>query len=99
MVLSDSEQRKLDEIERALAEEGAQKSQHSSVDLRRRHRTLVAVGALMTGIVVLLVGLVMTAVAILVGIVISVVGAGISGVAVVYLAGLYRGRVIPGNDG
>lgn len=90
MVLSDSEQRKLDEIERALAEEGAQKSQHAPVDLRRRHRTLVAVGVLVTGMVVLLVGLVMTAVTIFVGIVISVVGAGISGVAVVSLAGLYR---------
>jgi hypothetical protein len=86
MALSDSEQRRLDEIERALADEGgARQSEESG----RGHRRLVAVGVLLAGMAVLLVGLVMTAVTLIAGIVVSVVGAGISGAAV-FVAEVHR---------
>jgi hypothetical protein len=90
MALSDSEQRRLDEIERAFADEGgAQQTDHRSEEPGRSHRRLVAVGVLLAGMAVLLVGLVMTAVTLIAGIVVSVVGAGISGAAV-FVAGVHR---------
>ncbi len=79
MALSDSEQRRLEEIERALEDESP---------LIRRPRRLAAVSLLLIGMLVLLIGLVMTAVTLVVGIVISVVGAAISGAAL-FFAGLH----------
>jgi hypothetical protein len=89
MALSDSEQRKLDEIERALAGAGAHRPQQPSADLGRRHRRLVAVGVLLIGMLILLIGLVATAVALVVGIVISVIGVGMCAVAVA-IAGFHQ---------
>ncbi len=84
MGLSDSEQRRLDEIERALADEDPRGLTHSSIDLGRRRRRLVGAGVLLAGMLVLLVGLVMTAVTLVGGVVISIVGVGISIGAVSY---------------
>lgn len=89
MGLSDSEQRRLHEIERALADEDSRRPTHSSIDLGRRHRRLVGACALMVGMLVLLVGLVITAVTLVGGVLVSIVGVGIS-IAAVFYAELHR---------
>jgi Flp pilus assembly protein TadB len=89
MALSDSEQRRLDEIERALADEDPRRLTHVSIDPGRRRRRLVGACVLLVGTLVLLVGLVLTAVTLIVGVVISIVGVGICVTAVLY-AELHR---------
>ena len=74
MGLSESEQRKLAEIERALEQEDPRFAASISIQrVRRRRRTFVAV-AFLLGVMVLLIGLLGTAQSVIVGVVISVVG-------------------------
>ncbi len=74
MGLSESEQRKLDEIERALEQEDPRFAASISIQrVRRRRRTVVAI-AFLLGVTVLLIGLVETAQSVIAGVVISVVG-------------------------
>jgi hypothetical protein len=73
MGLSESEQRKLDEIERALQREDPGFAASISIQRVRRRRIVLAI-AFLLGVVVLLIGLVLTAQSVIVGVVISVVG-------------------------
>jgi hypothetical protein len=87
MALSDSEQRRLDEIERALLDEDPHIFPHFPAVTDRRRPILTALVLLLIGMPVLIVGLVLTAVTLAIGSVISVVGAATIGTAVL-LVGL-----------
>ncbi len=74
MGLSESEQRKLDEIERALERDDPGFAVSISIHHRRRRRRIVLASAFLVGTVVLLIGLVETSQSSIVGVCISVVG-------------------------
>jgi len=60
MPLSEDEQRRLDEIERALYQEDPRFAAGQSIDRLRRRRAITSVAALLVGTVLLVVGLVTT---------------------------------------
>jgi accessory gene regulator protein AgrB len=74
MGLSESEQHKLDEIERALMLDDPKFADSISIRRVRRRRRLWIVVALILGMIVLLIGLVATAQSVMVGVLISIVG-------------------------
>ena len=74
MPLSEDDQRRLDEIERALQRDDPKFAAEHSLE-RLRQRRLVAAGAVvLIGMVLLVVGLAVTQAALLVGVIISVAG-------------------------
>jgi protein-S-isoprenylcysteine O-methyltransferase Ste14 len=74
MPLSEDDQRRLDEIERALQRDDPKFAAGHSLE-RLRQRRLVAAGAVvLIGMVLLVVGLAVTQAALLVGVIISVAG-------------------------
>ena len=75
MPLSEGEQRRLDEIERALKTEDPKFAASITIDRLRRHGAIVAVGLFVLGMIALVVGLVTTDALLILGIVISVAGA------------------------
>ena len=75
MPLSEGEQRRLDEIERALRSEDPNFAATITISRVRRHRALVAGLVFLLGMVGLVVGLVTTDASLWAGIVISVLGA------------------------
>ena len=75
MPLSEGEQRRLDEIERALRNEDPNFAATITISRVKRHRALVAALVFMVGMVGLVVGLVTTDASLWAGIVISVLGA------------------------
>jgi len=60
MPLSEDDQRKLDEIERALYRDDPRFAAGQSIDRLRRHRSITSVAAFLVGMVLLVVGLVTT---------------------------------------
>ena len=74
MPLSEEEQRKLDEIERAFHRDDPKFAAGQSFERFRRRRVVAASAAVLIGVVLLVVGLVLTNAAPLVGVVISVAG-------------------------
>lgn len=74
MGLSEYEQRQLDELESALCRDDPGFAASVSIDRVRRRRRIVAVLGFIVGMVVLIGGLVATAVTLLAGVLISTVG-------------------------
>jgi hypothetical protein len=74
MPLSDDEQRRLDEIERALYHDDPKFAAGLSLQRLRRRRIVAAAAAVVIGMVLLVVGLVLTSAALVVGLIISVAG-------------------------
>lgn len=74
MALSDDEQRKLDEMESAFRRDDPGFVASVSIDRVRRRRRIAAAAVFVLGMVVLVGGLVATAVAVLAGVLISAVG-------------------------
>lgn len=74
MPLSEDEQRRLDEIERALYADDPKFTVGHSIERVRRRRIIVASAVALTGVVLLIVGLVITQTALVVGVIISIVG-------------------------
>jgi hypothetical protein len=86
MPLSEDDQRKLDEIERALYRDDPRFAAGRSIDRLRRHRSITSVAAFLVGMVLLVVGLVTTSALLWLGVVISVTGFLIMvGVAAVFI--------------
>jgi hypothetical protein len=75
MPLSEGEQRRLDEIERALKTEDPKFAANITIDRLRRHGAIVAAGLFVLGMIALVVGLVTADALLVVGIIISVLGA------------------------
>ena len=75
MPLSEGEQRRLDEIERALKTEDPKFAANITIDRLRRHGAIVAVGLFVVGMIALVAGLVTADALLVVGIIISVIGA------------------------
>jgi uncharacterized membrane-anchored protein len=73
MPLSDDEQRKLDQIERALAEDPGF-ADSASIERIRRRRLILAAAVFTIGVVLLLAGLVTTSAALVAGVILSAVG-------------------------
>jgi uncharacterized membrane-anchored protein len=73
MPLSDDEQRKLDQIERALAEDPGF-ADSVSIERIRRRRLILAAAVFTIGVVLLLAGLVTTSAALVAGVILSAVG-------------------------
>ena len=74
MALSEGEQRKLDEMEQALQRDDPGFAASVSIEHVRRRRRVAGSASFLLGIVVLVAGLVTTAVTLVVGVVISVAG-------------------------
>jgi len=74
MPLSEDEQRRLDEIERALRADDPKFAAGHSIERVWRRRTVAAAAVALIGVVLLVVGLVITQAALLVGVIISIVG-------------------------
>lgn len=74
MALSEGEQRKLDEMERALQRDDPRFAASVSIEHIRRRRRIAGSAGFLLGIVVLLTGLVTTAETLVVGLVIRVAG-------------------------
>ena len=74
MGLSESEQHKLDEIERALLREDPRFAASISIRRARRRRRIFVGVVFLLGMMVLLIGLVATAQSVIVGVLISIVG-------------------------
>ena len=74
MPLSEDDQRKLDEIERALYRDDPRFAAGRSIDRLRRRRTIASAAAFLVGTVLLVVGLVTTSAVLWLGVVISVTG-------------------------
>lgn len=74
MALSDDEQRRLDEIERALQRDEAQTAASITLGERRQRRLVAASAATCVGVVLLLSGLVLTQGSVIVGMVVGVTG-------------------------
>jgi multidrug efflux pump subunit AcrB len=86
MALSDGEQRRLDEIERALRSEDPGFAATITISRVRRHRAVVAAVAFVLGMLCLVVGLVTTDAALWAGIAIAVIGVlAMVGATVLYL--------------
>ena len=74
MPLSEDEQRRLDEIERALRADDPKFAAGHSIERVWRRRTVAAAAVALIGVVLLVVGLVITQAALLVGVIISIAG-------------------------
>jgi hypothetical protein len=74
MPLSEDDQRRLDEIERGLQRDDPKFAAGQSLDRLRRRRMIAAGTVVSIGIVLLVVGLVLTNAAPVVGVIISVAG-------------------------
>ena len=74
MPLSADDQRRLDEIERALQRDDPKFAAGQSLDRLRRRRMVAAGAVVLIGMVLLVVGLAVTQPALLVGVIISVAG-------------------------
>ena len=74
MPLSEDEQRRLDEIERAIHRDGPQFVAGQSFERFRRRRVVAASAAVLIGMVLLVVGLVLTQATLVVGLIVSVIG-------------------------
>ena len=72
--LSEDEQRRLDEIERALYRDDPKFAAGQSIERFRRRRMVMAGAAVLLGMVLLVVGLVVTQAAVPVGVIISIAG-------------------------
>jgi uncharacterized membrane protein YiaA len=81
MALSDSEQKRLDEIERALLQDDPKFAAKVSIGHVRRRRRFAATAVFVLGMVVLLAGLVDTAQSTLTGVLISILGVLMMGAA------------------
>jgi len=92
MPLSEGEQRRLDEIERALKTEDPKFAANITIDRLRRHGAIVAIGLFVVGMIALVVGLVTADALLVVGIIISVLGAVamVAGVAMYFVPRLRR---------
>ena len=75
MPLSEDDQRKLDQIGQALAKDDPRFAQTVNIDRWRRRRIVLAGASFTIGIVVLLVGLVITQAVVVLGVIISIAGA------------------------
>ena len=75
MPLSEDDQRKLDQIEQALTKDDPQFAETVNIDRWRRRRIALAGAAFTIGMVVLLVGLVLTQAVLVLGVIISIAGA------------------------
>jgi Protein of unknown function (DUF3040) len=76
MALSEGEQRRLDEIERALTNDDPKFAATITIDQFRRHRAIVAAALFVVGMVGLVAGLVLADGLLWAGIIISVAGVG-----------------------
>jgi hypothetical protein len=74
MPLSEDDQRRLEEIERALQQDDPKFAAGQSFERFRRRRIVAAGAVVLIGIVLLVVGLALTQAALLVGVIISVAG-------------------------
>jgi hypothetical protein len=74
MALSDSEQHRLDEMERALLQEDPKFAARVSMGRVRVRRWFAAAALLVLGMVVLVVGLVATSEAVLIGVLVGILG-------------------------
>ena len=83
--LSEDEQRRLDEIERALQREDPKFAARQSIDRVRWRRMVAAVTIVLLGLLLLVVGLITTQATLVVGVIVSVTGffAMVGGVALV----------------
>ena len=75
MPLSEEDQRKLDQIEQALAKDDPQFAETVNIDRWRRRRIVLAGASFTIGMVVLIVGLVITQAVLVLGVIISIAGA------------------------
>ena len=75
MPLSEDDQRKLDQIEQALTKDDPRFAQTVNIDRWRRRRIALAGAAFTIGMVVLIVGLVITQAVLVLGVIISIAGA------------------------
>lgn len=75
MPLSEDDQRKLDQIEQALAKDDPQFAETVNIDRWRRRRIVLACASFTIGMVVLIVGLVITQAVLVLGVIISIAGA------------------------
>ncbi len=75
MPLSEDDQRKLDQIEQALAKDDSRFAETVNIDRRRRRRIVLAGASFTIGMVVLIVGLVITQAVLVLGVIISIAGA------------------------
>ena len=88
MPLSEDDQRKLDQIEQALAKDDPQFAETVNIDRWRRRRIVLAGASFTIGMVVLLVGLVLTQAVLVLGVIISIAGAlTMTAAAAVFLRG------------
>lgn len=91
MPLSEGEQRRLDEIERALLTEDPSFASNIAIDQFRRHNVVLAVIVFVLGMVGLVAGLVVTDAALWIGIVIALAGlAAMVGAVYMYTRIRYR---------
>ena len=75
MPLSEDDQRKLDQIEQALAKDDPRFAQTVNIDRWRRRRIVLAGASFTIGMVVLIVGLVSTQAMLVLGVITSIAGA------------------------
>ena len=75
MPLSEDDQRKLDQIEQALTNDDPQFAQTVNIDRWRRRRIALTGASFTIGMVVLIVGLVITQAVLVLGVIISIAGA------------------------
>lgn len=88
MPLSEDDQRKLDQIEQALAKDDPRFAETVNIDRWRRRRIVLAGASFTIGMVVLLVGLVITQAVLVLGVIISIAGAlTMTAAAAVFLRG------------
>ena len=74
MPLSEEEQRKLDEIERSFHRDDPKFAAGQSFERFRRRRVVAASAVVLIGMVLLVVGLVLTQATMVVGLIVSVIG-------------------------
>ena len=74
MPLSEDEQRRLDEIERALHQDDPRFAARQTIDRVWLQRTTAAAAAVLIGMVLLVVGLITTQAVLVVGVIVSVTG-------------------------
>lgn len=92
MPLSEGEQRRLDEIERALRSDDPNFAATITISRVKRHRAVVAALVFLVGMVGLIIGLVTTDASLWAGIVISVLGVAAMGAGAVLYFGPRRFR-------
>ena len=88
MPLSEDDQRKLDQIEQALTKDDPRFAETVNIDRWRRRRIVLAGASFTIGMVVLIVGLVITQAVLVLGVIISIAGAlTMTAAAAVFLRG------------